>query len=340
MSDPSPAACARHLEELTHGRAAVRRMARQARLDVARLHRHRGGAAGLRPRRAEPPGARDPGLAEPVDVGLLHRHRLRFRRLGVVGAGRRARDGILHRLRGGEDAGPRQRLRHLIDLHLFRDPCAVPAPRAVLGDPGRHRAARDHDRARGRAGVGFRLGHVDLRRLPAGDRHQDAGGRGQHAEDRGQPGAALHEAPLPRDQRTARAEVPGAPAGSGDRQDRAVAHAADARPGAGRDRGPGLRSGFRAGDLRHHAGPVHRLHEQHLRDPGPARAVLRTRRHGSSLRLPEVCAGAGADLHRAEDLLEPGVRKARPGDRAGGDDDADRRRGGGVAVQDAAGAAA
>ena len=47
------------------------------------------------------------------------------------------------------------------------------------------------------------------------------------------------------------------------------------------------------GDLRHHHRPVHRLHVEHLRDPGPARALFRARRRwwsgSSTSNTPWAC---------------------------------------------------
>ena len=71
---------------------------------------------------------------------------------------------------------------------------------------------------------------------------------------------------------------------------------------------------LRARDLRDHDRSLHRLYQQHLRDPGPARAVLRPGRDGAPLPLSQIRAVAGADLHRRQDLLQPVLRQARPGD--------------------------
>ena len=61
----------------------------------------------------------------------------------------------------------------------FAIPRALSAPRAVLGHPGRDRAARHHDRPRRHAGRAVRLGALHLRGLPDLHRHQDAGDRRQ-----------------------------------------------------------------------------------------------------------------------------------------------------------------
>ena len=78
----------------------------------------------------------------------------------------------------------------------------------------------------------------------------------------------------------------------------ALRDAAVPGPGAGGVRRPDLRGRLGAGHLRDHHRPVHRLHEQHLRHPGPARAVLRAGGDDPPLQVPEVRAGPGAGVHR------------------------------------------
>ena len=76
-------------------------------------------------------------------------------------------------------------------------------------------------------------------------------------------------APHARDGRPARQRVLGLRERSGHVAQGALGHAAVvAGPGADRVRGPVVRGGFGAGDLRHHHRSVHRVHQQHLRDPG------------------------------------------------------------------------
>ncbi len=67
-------------------------------------------------------------------------------------------------------------------------------------------------------------------------------------------------------QRAARPSLLRAPAAPGQRQSGDLGHAAVLRADPGRVRRPDLRGRLGAGDLRDHAGPVHRLHQQHLRD--------------------------------------------------------------------------
>ena len=101
---------------------------------------------------------------------------------------------------------------------------------------------------------------------------QDVDDRGPDARHRVQPHPQVPEAPHAGDGRPARQCILGAGKGSRHLQDRAFRHAAAAGAGADRVRGPVVRGGLRAGDLRDHHRPVHRLHQQHLRHPGPARA--------------------------------------------------------------------
>lgn len=56
-------------------------------------------------------------------------------------------------------------------------------------------------------------------------------------------------------------------------------------------------------DLRHHPGPVHRLHLQHLRHPRLTLAVFRAGGADAQVRLPQVRPGAGVDLHWLQDFL-------------------------------------
>jgi hypothetical protein len=74
-------------------------------------------------------------------------------------------------------------------------------------------------------------------------------------------------------------------------------------PGAGPDRGQrrGVRGRQHPGHLRRHHRPVHRVHLEHLRHHGPARAVLPARRHGRPLPPAQVRPGHRARLHRRQD---------------------------------------
>ena len=62
-----------------------------------------------------------------------------------------------------------------------------------------------------------------------------------------------------------------------------------------------------AGNLPHHHRPVHRLHVEHLRNPGPARALLCSRRDGRAVQVSEVCPLDAVDLYRLEDLHRLGL---------------------------------
>ena len=78
------------------------------------------------------------------------------------------------------------------------------------------------------------------------------------------------------------------------RERAALHHAAVPRAAGRREHRRAVRRRQRAGHLRHHEGPVHRLHLEHLRHPGPAGLVLPAgRRHGH---LPLSAYGLGAVL--------------------------------------------
>ena len=143
---------------------------------------------------------------------------------------------------------------------------------------------------------------LHFRRLPGRHRHQDAAGRGPGAQPRRQPATAL-PAPPAAGHRQLHGErffvrlpdpATGPPA--------ALDHAPVSGPGADRGRRPDLRGRLGAGDLRHHPGPVHRLHVEHLRGARPARALLRAGRDDPPLPLPEIRAGPGARVRRRQDL--------------------------------------
>lgn len=262
-------------------------------------HRHR--SPGPRPRRAATRPPRNRRARKPAAVRRLLRLRPGLRRLGLVRLRPHQRGGVLHRLPGRTVAIDGQRVRHGDDLQFLRHPPPLPAPGAVLGHPRRHRPAGDHDRPGRRAGEGIRLDHVRVRRLPAVQRREDAvqQARGR-TRPRAQPGAALPAQAHAGDQGTARASLLRPPAGR-QRQAGALRHPAVLRPGADRAGRPGVRGGQRAGDLRHHPGPVHRLHLEHLRHPRPARPVLLAGGDDPPLRLPEIRPGPGAGVHRYED---------------------------------------
>lgn len=63
-----------------------------------------------------------------------------------------------------------------------------------------------------------------------------------------------------------------------------------------------FRGGLGARRLRNHTRSIHRLHLEHLRDPGTARVVLRARRDDRTIPVPEVRARHRAHLHRQQDL--------------------------------------
>lgn len=73
--------------------------------------------------------------------------------------------------------------------------------------------------------------------------------------------------------------------------------------GAGADRvlRPGVRGGQHPGDLRHYHRSVHRLHLEHLRDHGPARAVFPAARHERAAASAQVRAGADPGVRRRQD---------------------------------------
>ncbi len=107
------------------------------------------------------------------------------------------------------------------------------------------------------------------------------------------------------------------------------------RAGLDRDRRHRLRGRQRAGRVRDHDGSLHRLYEQHLRDPRPQRALFRARRCRAPLPLSEIRAGAGADRRRRQDLLGAPRRPGALGRLARPDHRPSRRRRDPVALEDA-----
>ncbi|KAG1444309.1 hypothetical protein G6F57_017853 [Rhizopus arrhizus] len=158
--------------------------------------------------------------------------------------------------------------------------------------------------------------------------------RGPDARHRDQPDPEVFEAPHARHGRPARQRVRGDRDGSGHVEEGAFRDAAAAGPGVNRIRGPGVRGGLGAGDLRHHDRPVHRLHQQHLRHPGLACAVLCAGGDDPSLPLPEVRVGAGPGVHRHENLPGRLHRQGAGCDFAGRDVQPDPGRRAVLAVED------
>ena len=74
-----------------------------------------------------------------------------------------------------------------------------------------------------------------------------------------------------------------------------------------------------AGDLRHHHRHVHRVHVEHLRDPRPARPLLRAGGDGGAVQVPQVRARSGSGVHRRQDLRRrhAGPRQGSAHDLAG-----------------------
>ncbi len=99
---------------------------------------------------------------------------------------RRERRGqVPHRLPGREVAGRRQHLRDRDALRLLRRARDLPAPRALLGHPGRPGDAGRHDRGGRPAHPALHLDHLRLRRLP--DPHRDQDAAPEDGRDRPQP---------------------------------------------------------------------------------------------------------------------------------------------------------
>ncbi|CAA9531308.1 MAG: Integral membrane protein TerC, partial [uncultured Sphingomonas sp.] len=316
----------------------VQRLAGHARLVLARLSGPGGGAHRLRSRHPPQGGPGNGHRREPEAQRLLHRHRAAVRGVGVVRAGRRPRHEILHRLLHRKGAVDRQRLRDQLDLHLLRDPAQVPVSRAAVGHRCGDCAARADDRGRRRAGQPGLLGAVHLCRLSGVHRHQDAVRRRQADGHREQPRGPLDQQPYAGHQGAARPALLRAGARREDRPAGDRRHPAVPGAGGNQPRGPGVRGGLGAGDLRHHHRHLYRLHVQHHGDPGPARAVFRAGRDGAPLPLPQVRAGAGAGIHRAQDLrggLPARRRQVSAGAEPGRDLCADRRGHRLLAVEDA-----
>ena len=250
--------------------------------------------AGTGPGRLSPQGPRRQRQGGPRLVRRVARHgtgvcRLRVLRLrGPVvrpwhrgGRGRwtdeRRRDGngeVSDRLRRREVAQRGQHLRHRHDLQLLRGAAALPAPRAVLGHPGRSAHARRDDRSRGEADRRVPLGSVPLCRLPDPDGDQDAvpqdGTHRSEQERRGPVDAAL----VPGDRQVSRRALHrsrrragvvrergprcarGAGRGRGEGSaGNAAPHASGAGARHGRDDGSDLRRRLDPGHLCHHGRP-------------------------------------------------------------------------------------
>jgi hypothetical protein len=218
---------------------------------------------------------------------------------GTVTSGQAVPD----RLRGGKDAGDGQRLRHRADLHLFRHPAeyqhrvlfwgilGVIVLRGIMIGLGAALVSEYHWVLYIFAAF---LIFTGIKMLVTDDQHMTS------ARTR----AALPEAAklnvteglhgrMPSSCRQPRPQ---------DRQAGAFATPLFLALVRGGNRRPDLRGGFGARGLRHHHRPVHRLHLEHLRHPGPARAVLRAGGDHPPLPLSEICAGDGAGVHRVEDL--------------------------------------
>ncbi len=176
----------------------------QAAVDVACLSGAGGGAAGVRSGRPEQGRPRDRRGRKPPAVRHVYPAGPVVFRLHLVADGRHGDGAVSDRLCGGKDAGDGQHLCHRADLRLFRHSARISAPRAVLGHPGRDRAARSDDRAGRDHRAGISLGAVSVRRLPGVHRHQDAVRRRYRPQDRGKRPAAVPQAPAERDRPSAR----------------------------------------------------------------------------------------------------------------------------------------
>ncbi|CAA9301431.1 MAG: Integral membrane protein TerC, partial [uncultured Gemmatimonadetes bacterium] len=288
-------------------------------LVLDRIQRVRAADAGAGPGRVPPQGAR----------GEAARGRHLERHLGGRGAvvqrghllpgGQAARAGVPDGVPGGEVAGGGQHLRHRHDLLVLRGALHLPAPRPLLGDPGRAGDARRlHRHGCVRAGA-LALDHLRLRRAAAGDGDQDGAQKGRRPlRRRAEPGGALRPAVHPAHVALRRAEV----LDGGEREARGHAPLPGAAAGGGER--PGVRHRLDPGDLRDYQGPVPGLHLQRVRHPGAAVDVLPARRGDAQVHVPQVRPERGAGVRGRQDDADRPVQDPH-GRVAGRDRHADRR---------------
>ena len=153
--------------------------------------------------------------------------------------------------------------------------------RALVWGIRRPRHARHHDLGRRDFGVAVSFHSLHLWNLPAGDRHSNAFWKDRRTRFREEHGDAFCRNWIPITQEfygehfKARVDEP------------LDAHTAG--PGVNRHRCNGLdfRGRFHPGSVCDHAGPIHRLYVQYLRDSRPAIALFSCGALDGPFRLPE-----------------------------------------------------
>ena len=256
------------------------------RLGVGRLPRARAGDARARPRGVQPQGPRDPAAGGARLVRALDHPRPRVRRVRVDALRQRARARVPHRLRHREVALGRQHLRVRRDLRRrSASPRSTSTACCSGGSSARSSCAARSSSAGAALLDALPLDDLRLRRVP----------RAHRGEAPRRAGSAPHPEKSPAF-RALRRFVPATP-----RYSTATA-SSPSRTGGGvatplffalvldRGTGRGVRGGLDPGDLRGDRRPVHRLHVQHLRDPGPALALLPARGLRRPVHLPEAVA--------------------------------------------------
>ena len=218
----------------------------------------------------------------------VRRCRLRLRR-NEQGAGVRHR---LHRRVVLERGQP---LRVPDDLPVLRRPVQIYAESAFLGNHGGDRPAGHLHRHRGDPAVVLLLADLRLRGVPDLRRDQaHARGRGG-SRAREEPGAPVLQAHRSGGNLLRLAELLRAPGRAADGDG---PHAGDDRD---RDDRHHVRRGLDPRHPRDHAGPVHRVHLQHLRPPRIAGAVLRAGGDHGAVPVPAARPLRRPDVHRGQD---------------------------------------
>ena len=159
----------------------------------------------------------------------------------------------------------------------------------VLGHSGGDRAAAGVRAGRHAADPPLRLGAAAVRPAP-GLHGREAGPARRRRSAAGEElRAPARPAAVPRDRGR---PPPARPRLLRPRERPALHHAAVPGAAGDREHRRAVRRRQRAGHLRHHRRPVHRLHLEHLRHPGPAGVVLPAGRRDRAVPVPALRPGA------------------------------------------------